>query len=106
MSLEQAGEITRPVEMVSRPFSNQMSVGEWDDPFEPLKITMNDYYRSDCRDKSLHFFVPCSFELKKMSLESQKQSWKVIEFKSEQELPCYFKSIATPSGDIYLTGGS
>ena len=27
-------------------------------------------------------------------------------FKAKNELPCYFNSIITPKGDIYLTGGA
>jgi hypothetical protein len=84
---------------VDRRFSNNLSVGEWEDPFEPLRVTVNDYFWSDCRFKALHFFVPCSFELKMVRLEEAgRHGWQTLEFKAKKELPCYFKSIATPSG--------
>ena len=63
INLEEA--YTEGVQRVSsygdRRYSNQISVGEWEDPFEPLRVTCSDYFRNDCRHKILHFFVPCSF---------------------------------------------
>jgi hypothetical protein len=32
--------------------------------------------------------------------------WKSVNFNSKQLMPCFFKSIITPTGEIYLTGGS
>jgi hypothetical protein len=70
-------------------------------------MSWRDYYRSDCRNKLLHFFIPCSQELKVLRLEEARGgSWSTLNFKSDRELPSYFKSIVTPAGDIYLTGGS
>jgi hypothetical protein len=35
-----------------------------------------------------------------------KHKWKSLLFEGKAELPCYFKSIITPEGDIFLSGGS
>ena len=68
---------------------------------------MGDYFKAGCRNRVLHFFVPCSYELKTLGVdEAERGNWSSISFKAEKELPCYFKSIITPSGDIFLTGGS
>ena len=68
---------------------------------------MPDYFTPDCFNKLLHFFVPCSFELKFLPVdEAERASWRSVQFKAKAELPCYFKSIIAPTGEIYLTGGS
>lgn len=74
----------------------------------PIAITQRNYFNEDCRQKNLHFFIPSSKELKLLDIETAQSnsSWKSINFKSKQDLPCFFKSIITPNGDIYLTGGS
>lgn len=38
--------------------------------------------------------------------EARTGNWTTLNFKSSSELPSYFKSIITPAGEIYLTGGS
>ena len=108
---EETREQTKPdprvLPPVARRFSNHISVGGSNDPFEPLRITARDYFEENCPRKLLHFFVPCSFELKVLGVdEAEKGNWQSILFKARAELPCYFKSVSTPSGDIYLTGGS
>lgn len=74
----------------------------------PIPITQKNYFSEDCRHKHLHFFIPSSKELKILDIEGAhvNSNWKSITFKSKQNLPCFFKSIITPQGDIYLTGGS
>ena len=47
-----------------------------------------------------------ALELVMQKLTDAELQAKTVEFKARKELPCYFKSIATPTGDIYLTGGS
>jgi hypothetical protein len=81
--------------------------GPSSDPFESIRITGRDYFRAECKNKLLHFFIPCSQELKVLRVEEARAgSWSTINFKSANELPSYFKSIITPAGEIYLTGGS
>ena len=63
---------------VDQKFSNYVSAGDWEDPFEPLKVSLNDYFRGDCRLKALHFFVPCSFELKILPLEGSRHEWQSV----------------------------
>lgn len=38
------------------------------DPFESIKIIIKDYFRSDCKNNYLHFFIPCSQEIKLLKL--------------------------------------
>jgi hypothetical protein len=77
------------------------------DPFEPVRVSCSDYFRADCKNKLLHFFIPCSQELKLLRLEDVSHgNWKTVNFKAASALPSYFKSLITPNGDIYLTGGS
>lgn len=92
-----------PVASYSSPYVERRN----GDPFEPLRIWGREYFAPECRSKLLHFFIPCSFELKVLRVEEAEQgNWKSLVFKAKHELPCYFKSIITPNGEIFLTGGA
>jgi hypothetical protein len=72
----------------------------------PVSITQPNYFCESCPDKNLHFFIPASRELKLLDIDKVWSPWKSITFKAKLDLPSFFKSIVTPTGDIYLTGGS
>lgn len=68
-----------------RRYSNQVSVGESVDALEPLRVSVADYFRADCKNKLLHFFVPCSFELKVLRVEeAERGAWRSLEFQAKR----------------------
>jgi hypothetical protein len=71
----------------------------------PIPITQPNYFHEACTNKNLHFFVPGSRDLKLLDIEKAGSPWVTVNFMARQDLPSFFKSIITPTGDIYLTGG-
>lgn len=73
-----------------------------------LTIRADDYFK-DTGSKYMHFFIPFSNQLKILTINNAEQenpNWKTVRLNLKHELPSFYKSIITPEGQIYLTGGS
>lgn len=75
-----------------------------------FSITMNDYFDPKCIHKVLHFFP---YEQKTLFLldfdnikKDNETSFRPIDLEIDFRVPNFHKSIITPLGDIFLTGGS
>lgn len=73
-------------------------------------IEMRDYFDINSYAKFLHFFQDNSrfihiIDLEKISKDPESQRWNRIELQEEVRIPIYHRSIITPFGEIYLTGG-
>ena len=75
-----------------------------------FSITMNDYFEAKCPHKVLHFFVYEQKKLFILDLEKLKKNndatFEPINLEIDFRIPTFHKSIITPQGDIFLTGGS
>ena len=75
-----------------------------------FSINMNDYFEGKCPHKVLHFFPyeqKALFILDFEKIKRDKDSnFSPINLEIDFRVPNFHKSIITPQGDIYLTGGS
>ena len=77
---------------------------------QSFSITMNDYFEPKCPHKVLHFFPFEDKNLFLIDLERIKNynesRFEPIPLEIDFRIPNFHKSIITPQGDIFLTGGS
>ncbi len=76
-----------------------------------MKVETHDYFNKNyCVNKFLHFFEENQktlhyLDLTKISQDPQSLRYKKIDLNIDFKIPFFHRSIVTPGGEIYLTGG-
>lgn len=75
----------------------------------PLKVSLPDFFDQKCKDKVLHFFPNNQKVLHYIDFNEMKgdfPGFSTLKLDIDFRIPHFHKSVITPMGEIYLTGGT